>query len=1163
MADSELSIKLRLALDQFKPAVVDAVDVFVDAMDDIHDAATAAGKGLAQSLSFPEMDFSDVGKRVKDQLSEVEKSAKDVSGAFEKINIRPIQAIEAEIADLQTALGKLRAGGAAFDDIGRAELAVAEKTKLLNAEMGRFEKIVITAVQRANTAFGNLGIRSSADIQADIQKIQQSLAALGRSATVTEADFKRAQGVAAESIARLRAEMSGVPPAADQTTSAMGRMGAAGAMLGTLLGGIAAAFGVREILAANVAYEGLTKSLTAITGSTQGAAADLAFLRTTANRLGLETSELSKSWVSFAASTKGTSVEGAKAKEIFTAVAGAMATLGKSSADTDLAMKALSQMFGKGIVQMEELKGQLGDVLPGAMQAAAKAAGVTVAELTKMIETGTVLAEDLLPLMAQELAQSFSTGTADIDTLGASINRLKNYLNEFLLVMGPEVKTAFDGFSSGARYVLAAAGGLYLSLQLLGKTMANFVYSLVNWDWSGFNARQREATAELEASAAKLRASLNLRNETEQAKADLDKAAQAAEAAGKTAEGSGQSWLGLTKAYKDVTTATGEYLKGVKASVEANDAQAKSLVDLARLSDDDARIKAAQANAATTHAAGLRDLAQATAADEAATRAQIAAMKAYVEETGDTSKAHADELTKLQEVAKTKADATKKAQAMAESARHEALAAKLATDTYGDQSSKLGELSAAHANAKATLESLIEAERRGTATAAQVSAAREAETQALRRLQDALKDAVANAKGEAEAAARNTQLVTQAVDVRISEQRAIEASAKARGDEKAALEAANIAKELEITKAREAARAKQEEADKALALAEAIAASVRASGQMTAEKQREIDTAQASAQAKQNEADMARNAARALAENAAAAERQAAATKKAAEATAELAARAEAMAGLANMMASEINGITNQLNALSPAARAAFDGFKMGATDATEKARAFAEKLRDMEDANRRVATSSFGTMGPINQWFANLQQKGAQAVENWLAQKDAADAYGKRIDQLGGDLSRLDDAQRQLDEASSRAQNKVSGWGDAIGWVKDSFSLLDQEDLSTLTGAIDRAKGRVQALREQIQGARDALRGIADSAEEEVLRAQFPQGLRDDAAGRGPRIHADALLAYLARSTEADAIRFRNWLQREVVFPAAKIRQRLGIRDAVPTGSAQFRDEP
>jgi hypothetical protein len=90
-----------------------------------------------------------------------------------------------------------------------------------------------------------------------------------------------------------------------------------------------------------------------------------------------------------------------------------------------------------------------------------------------------------------------------------------------------------------------------------------------------------------------------------------------------------------------------------------------------------------------------------------------------------------------------------------------------------------------------------------------------------------------------------------------------------------------------------------------------------------------------------------------------------------------------------------------------------------------------------------------------------------------------------------------------------------------------------------------------------------DVRKVISTFPREAVLRQQFPEGLRDDAAARGPMIHADALLAYLARSTEPGSVRFRNWLEREVVFPAARIRQRLGIRDAVPSGSKQPPEAP
>ena len=73
----------------------------------------------------------------------------------------------------------------------------------------------------------------------------------------------------------------------------------------------------------------------------------------------------------------------------------------------------------------------------------------------------------------------------------------------------------------------------------------------------------------------------------------------------------------------------------------------------------------------------------------------------------------------------------------------------------------------------------------------------------------------------------------------------------------------------------------------------------------------------------------------------------------------------------------------------------------------------------------------------------------------------------------------------------------------------------------------------------------------IPTPARPQVLALQFP-GRVNTSRGRQepPRIRADALLAYLGKSTEDHSIRFRNWLEREVVRPSATIRQRLGCGD-------------
>lgn len=65
------------------------------------------------------------------------------------------------------------------------------------------------------------------------------------------------------------------------------------------------------------------------------------------------------------------------------------------------AFLALGQMISKGKVQAEELRGQLGERLPGAFQLAAKAMNMTTAELDKFMADGKLTAEELLPKLAK------------------------------------------------------------------------------------------------------------------------------------------------------------------------------------------------------------------------------------------------------------------------------------------------------------------------------------------------------------------------------------------------------------------------------------------------------------------------------------------------------------------------------------------------------------------------------------------------------------------------------------------------------------------------------------------------------------------------------------------------------------------------------------------
>ena len=245
---------------------------------------------------------------------------------------------------------------------------------------------------------------------------------------------------------------------------------------------LAAAVVVKDFIEANIQVEKFERSMTLLKGSTTLASQELDYIKTLSRTLGLEVWSTADAYIGLAAATKGTSLEGAATKQIFEAVALAMSSLGKSAADTQGALLAISQMVSKGTVQMEELRGQLGERLPGAFQAAAKAMGLTTKELDDLVSSGKLTAEEFLPKLATALNQTFGNVT-HIDTFQASWNRLKLSMDEAFIEIG---KTGlFDGLTKGVQLADAAVVGAVTSFKLLGEIIGAIAGGIATGNFSG------------------------------------------------------------------------------------------------------------------------------------------------------------------------------------------------------------------------------------------------------------------------------------------------------------------------------------------------------------------------------------------------------------------------------------------------------------------------------------------------------------------------------------------------------------------------------------------------------------------------------------------------------------------------------------------------------
>lgn len=241
----------------------------------------------------------------------------------------------------------------------------------------------------------------------------------------------------AQSVRRISTEAADVPSRLTPIASGVQSIGRSLVGWAAGIASIAAVKqGIDAVLNATMEMDKIKTRFEYAFGGAEEAGKQLEFVRETANRLGLEFTGTAQGYSQLASATKDLNITNEETQQIFTGVASAAATMGLSADETSGVILALSQIAGKGKVSMEELRGQLGERLTPAMSIAAKAMGVTTAELEQMVANG-LSAEEFLPKFGAALEEAFG-GQAEKNAqrLSGQINLLKNQFDELLVELG-------------------------------------------------------------------------------------------------------------------------------------------------------------------------------------------------------------------------------------------------------------------------------------------------------------------------------------------------------------------------------------------------------------------------------------------------------------------------------------------------------------------------------------------------------------------------------------------------------------------------------------------------------------------------------------------------------------------------------------------------------
>ena len=208
---------------------------------------------------------------------------------------------------------------------------------------------------------------------------------------------------------------------------------------GTAIAGVFAfsqikAFG-EAVFETTLKFQQFQKVLDFTSGSALAGSRSMQFLIDTSNKLGisLEASVAGYKTLSGAATQAGLS--NSQTQKVFENVATAVKAFGLSSEDAKGVFLALGQIISKGTVQAEELRGQIGERIPGAFSIAAKSIGVTEQELNKMMATGKLTSKDFIIPFTAELAKA-SAAAGGTNGLAQNVNKIGNAFTVFQTRVG-------------------------------------------------------------------------------------------------------------------------------------------------------------------------------------------------------------------------------------------------------------------------------------------------------------------------------------------------------------------------------------------------------------------------------------------------------------------------------------------------------------------------------------------------------------------------------------------------------------------------------------------------------------------------------------------------------------------------------------------------------
>lgn len=414
-------------------------------------------------------------------MAEVRLEAKS-GGSLEKLETE-LRDVERQLDDIRAAVVAL--SGKPLDlptDPAEADL------KRLVAELARLEARFKSAQQSVSFQQARNELEGTTASARRLANAEAALAARGKELIDFSRRLPPELRQSAEGMDRLERQTEQAAAAFREFERARPKAAGIGSLVSALnslrgiLGGVVAALGIQQILrfgralielgaeavAVKVKFDRLLPSVRAFTGSTEVAEAVLGRLEDTSRRLQVPLADLVQPFIKTAAAVKETNLSTEELTDLFESALLSLRAFGGGASDAQRLINGLAQVAGKGSLQMEELRQQIGEVAFNALPSLAKALGTDVETLIKRVTDGSIDAETALRGFAKGLREANeAAGLAQLDTLAGDLGELERVSENARAALA-------DGLEPGLRSLIQTFAELIEANEDTAETLGEF-----------------------------------------------------------------------------------------------------------------------------------------------------------------------------------------------------------------------------------------------------------------------------------------------------------------------------------------------------------------------------------------------------------------------------------------------------------------------------------------------------------------------------------------------------------------------------------------------------------------------------------------------------------------------------------------------------------------